>query len=366
MARRRRASPTTSPRSSRRTRCPPAAARSRSTWSASRVHRATVARERERFSAGAARRRLTREPIPGAPGVAVAPPGYREGAWRWTASVRPSGRGSRPASPRPPTRRRRAGRRSRTATTRCCSRPPDRARRSPRSCGRSTGSAPRRRPPKDRRCRVLYISPLRALAFDVEKNLRAPLAGITLAAERLGDRVRRADRRHAHRRHAGQGTPAARPQPARHPDHHARVALPDAHVAGARDVARRADRDHRRDPRARAHEARRAPHAVARTARGDHRARRRSASGCRPRSARSTRSRASSAASPSGGATPGHRRRRRLAQVARRRGDRPRRRHERARRALGRVGRDRRACSASTIPRRTAASGPTCTRASSS
>ncbi len=42
------------------------------------------------------------------------------------------------------------------------------------------------RPPKDRRCRVLYVSPLRALAFDVEKNLRAPLAGITLAAERLG------------------------------------------------------------------------------------------------------------------------------------------------------------------------------------
>jgi ATP-dependent helicase Lhr and Lhr-like helicase len=42
------------------------------------------------------------------------------------------------------------------------------------------------RPPKDRRCRVLYVSPLRALAFDVEKNLRSPLAGITLAAERLG------------------------------------------------------------------------------------------------------------------------------------------------------------------------------------
>ncbi|HQV58542.1 MAG TPA: DEAD/DEAH box helicase, partial [Ilumatobacteraceae bacterium] len=34
--------------------------------------------------------------------------------------------------------------------------------------------------------RVLYISPLRALAFDVEKNLRSPLLGITLAAERLG------------------------------------------------------------------------------------------------------------------------------------------------------------------------------------
>src|SRR5262249_5716601 len=40
-------------------------------------------------------------------------------------------------------------------------------------------------PPKDRRCRVLYVSPLRALAVDVEKSLRAPLAGIGLAAERL-------------------------------------------------------------------------------------------------------------------------------------------------------------------------------------
>ncbi|HVM12242.1 MAG TPA: DEAD/DEAH box helicase [Actinomycetota bacterium] len=39
----------------------------------------------------------------------------------------------------------------------------------------------------ERRCRVLYISPLRALAVDVEKNLRTPLAGISLAAERLGD-----------------------------------------------------------------------------------------------------------------------------------------------------------------------------------
>ena len=42
-------------------------------------------------------------------------------------------------------------------------------------------------PPDDRRVRtrVLYISPLRALAFDVEKNLRSPLAGIALAAERI-------------------------------------------------------------------------------------------------------------------------------------------------------------------------------------
>ena len=42
-------------------------------------------------------------------------------------------------------------------------------------------------PDKLLRTRVLYISPLRALAFDVEKNLRAPLMGIKLAAERLGE-----------------------------------------------------------------------------------------------------------------------------------------------------------------------------------
>ena len=37
-----------------------------------------------------------------------------------------------------------------------------------------------------RRCRVLYVSPLKALAVDVERNLRAPLAGIRHAAARLG------------------------------------------------------------------------------------------------------------------------------------------------------------------------------------
>ena len=37
-----------------------------------------------------------------------------------------------------------------------------------------------------RRCRVLYVSPLKALAVDVERNLRSPLAGIGQAAARLG------------------------------------------------------------------------------------------------------------------------------------------------------------------------------------
>jgi ATP-dependent Lhr-like helicase len=36
------------------------------------------------------------------------------------------------------------------------------------------------------RCRVLYVSPLKALAVDVERNLRSPLAGIRQAAARLG------------------------------------------------------------------------------------------------------------------------------------------------------------------------------------
>ena len=35
--------------------------------------------------------------------------------------------------------------------------------------------------------RVLYISPLKALTYDIERNLRAPLTGIGLAAERLGE-----------------------------------------------------------------------------------------------------------------------------------------------------------------------------------
>jgi ATP-dependent Lhr-like helicase len=36
------------------------------------------------------------------------------------------------------------------------------------------------------RCRVLYVSPLKALAVDVERNLRAPLTGIRQQARRLG------------------------------------------------------------------------------------------------------------------------------------------------------------------------------------
>ena len=41
-------------------------------------------------------------------------------------------------------------------------------------------------PSRQSRCRVLYVSPLKALAHDVDRNLRAPLAGIRHAAQRLG------------------------------------------------------------------------------------------------------------------------------------------------------------------------------------
>ncbi len=39
---------------------------------------------------------------------------------------------------------------------------------------------------KKARCRVLYVSPMKALAVDVERNLRSPLVGIRHAAARLG------------------------------------------------------------------------------------------------------------------------------------------------------------------------------------
>ncbi len=41
--------------------------------------------------------------------------------------------------------------------------------------------------PKTQRTRILYISPLKALGVDVERNLRSPLVGISQAARRLGE-----------------------------------------------------------------------------------------------------------------------------------------------------------------------------------
>ena len=44
-----------------------------------------------------------------------------------------------------------------------------------------------RPPEKSRRCRILYVSPLKALAVDVERNLRSPLVGIAHAASTRGE-----------------------------------------------------------------------------------------------------------------------------------------------------------------------------------
>ncbi len=41
-------------------------------------------------------------------------------------------------------------------------------------------------PEERERCRVLYVSPMKALAYDVDRNMRAPLAGIRHAAGRMG------------------------------------------------------------------------------------------------------------------------------------------------------------------------------------
>ena len=42
-------------------------------------------------------------------------------------------------------------------------------------------------PERDARCRVLYVSPIKALAVDIERNLRAPIAGIARIAAARGD-----------------------------------------------------------------------------------------------------------------------------------------------------------------------------------
>ena len=127
-------------------------------------------------------------------------------------------------------------------------------------------------PPKAGRCRVLYVSPLKALAVDVERNLRAPLAGIAQIAAGARRRARRAGDRDPHRRHAAGRARAVSARAGRHPDHDAGVAVPAADVQRARGAALGRHDHHRRDPRAGADQARRAPRAVARAARGDLRA----------------------------------------------------------------------------------------------
>lgn len=68
-------------------------------------------------------------------------------------------------------------------------------------------------PDEERRCRVLYISPIKALAVDVERNLRSPLVGIAQAADRMG----KAHHEVSVAIRSGDTTPAERARFARHP-----------------------------------------------------------------------------------------------------------------------------------------------------
>ena len=119
---------------------------------------------------------------PGRPDHNISPRPYRDRPWPSrcsTTSRRPPGPGSRRASvahrcpgaglavyrgrrPHPPARTNRIGQDARRVPRR--HRPPGH----------------RRDPGQGQAVPLLYISPLRALAVDIEKNLRSPLAGITL------------------------------------------------------------------------------------------------------------------------------------------------------------------------------------------
>ena len=216
---------------------------------------------------------------------------------RCSASARPHAPGSRRPSPSRPRRRTAPGRRSRAASTRWWSLRPARARRCRRSSGPSTGCSPSRRRPSPARCRVLYVSPLKALAVDVERNLRAPLD--RHPADRRAPGRRRCRRSASASARATPRPRSGAPWPARPPD--ILITTPESLflmlTCQARESLRaRRDGDRRRGPRRRGHQARRPPRAQPRAPRRPARPSRRSGSVCPPRSGRSTRSRASSAA----------------------------------------------------------------------
>ena len=107
------------------------------------------------------------------------------------------------------------------------------------------------------------LSPLKALAVDVERNLRSPLGGIARMAPAGGEPLSPCRRSHPHRRHAQRRARPFRPASRRHPHHHPGVALPAAHLGRRRRLRSRRHRDRRRDSRRRAHQAWRAPGALA-------------------------------------------------------------------------------------------------------
>ena len=146
------------------------------------------------------------------------------------------------------------------------------ARPSPRSCGRLDRLAANPSPTPTRETpgtvRVLYVSPLKALTYDVERNLRAPLTGIAPGG-RSGSASRAPDISVASR--TGDTPPEDRREIARRPPDilitTPEIAVPDADQRGPRGPARRRVRHRRRGPRDRRLEARRAPRAQPRAPR---------------------------------------------------------------------------------------------------
>ena len=134
--------------------------------------------------------------------------------------------------------------------------------------------------------RLLYVSPLKALNYDVERNLRGPLAGL---GSTLSVGVRTGG-------HGAAGTPPDAARAAGHPDHDPGVALSAAHLAGPGHAAWDRDGHRRRGPRRRGHQAWRPSRDLAGAARAGRERSRFSASAFPPPSAPSRRSGASSPA----------------------------------------------------------------------
>ena len=111
--------------------------------------------------------------------------------------------------------------------------------------------------------RVLYVSPLKALAVDVERNLRTPLTGITRIAERQRAATATDQRRRPLRRHPAGPAARAHRETARCPDHHPRVAVPDVDVGCPRFARGGADRHRRRGARGGRHQTRCSSRALA-------------------------------------------------------------------------------------------------------
>jgi ATP-dependent helicase Lhr and Lhr-like helicase len=79
-------------------------------------------------------------------------------------------------------------------------------------------------------CSVIYVSPLKALAVDVERNLQAPLAGIAEVAAQMGTAFT---------------LPSVMIRTGDTPSHHARIALLDADLRRPRRATPRTNRYHR-------------------------------------------------------------------------------------------------------------------------